>query len=706
MTADTQSTSGREGRSASRHVAGVMIIAALVSALLVGVYNYFTGRALLADTVNEQLIDVATNRAVRIETGLASLGNLASTLALEPSVPAALADLSESFANTTEVLEPEQEAELVELYRAGIDVITPPGVTPPETETLLPRTDTARYLQYWYVTQAPLEARPAIADAGDGSAYSAAHARHHDGLVAQAATLDLVEMLLIDLDGTVVYSIEKRADFATNLLTGPHRDTALAGAIDQLATAAVGDVVIVDFEPYLPAQGLPVLWAVTAVRTGDEVVGVLATPVPNETLVALVTADMDWDALGLGDTGEVYIVGPDRLLRTESRLWLDDPDGYLEAMADAGYSDDEIEAVRAFGTTVLIQEIDTDPVDAALRGNTYEGTGDNYLGQRTRAVAGAFDSGGLGWIVVTEAQTGEIFAPLRSYLLRLLIVAVVAVPIVIVVALVIARRMLRPVEPIARAADRVAAGDIDVTLGMRGNDEFSDLASQFDAFTAELRRQRAEVARTDDETTELLGSVMPSRLVEQYKAGDRDIAEAIRNASLVAVVIAADDGGSVSEDEVAEYGVAFSTGLDRLARDHGAEQIDSSASVLLFAVGLGSDELEIDRALAFASDLRRWVDDFIADREVPVSVGIGVAAGDVVANVVGTQRLAFEVLGTPRRTSEALARAVGPGDVLVDAVIAARVGPRWSIDRIEGLQSLDGVPLDAWVLSVAATAAD
>ena len=76
------------------------------------------------------------------------------------------------------------------------------------------------------------------------------------------------------------------------------------------------------------------------------------------------------------------------------------------------------------------------------------------------------------------------------------------------------------------------------------------------------------------------------------------------------------------------------------------------------------------------------------------------AAGDVVANVVGTQRLAFEVLGTPRRMSEALGRAAGPGDVLVDAVIAARLGPPWTIDRVEGLRTLDGVPLEGWRLDV------
>lgn len=690
------SHSADTGRSASRHVAIVMIAAALVSALLVGVYNYFTGRTLLADTVNDQLIDVATNRAGSIESGIQALENLTATLAIEPSVPAAIVDLSAEYAAMSDVLDPDQEAELEELYRAGIDLITPPGVTPPDPGTLIPRSDTGRYLQYWYVGQAPLGERRDISDPGDGSDYTAAHARHHAGLAALAATLDTSEILLIDLNGIVVYSIEKRADFATSLVDGPHADSGLGDVVDRLGTAAAGEVVLVDFSPYIPARGLPVLWAATAVRAGGEVVGALATPVPNDALVAIVTAGGDWEALGLGDTGEVYIVGPDGLLRSEARLWLEDPDAYLRAIEDAGYPEETIDTVRLFGTTVLVQPVDTDAVTAAQRGDPYQGTGDNYLDRRTRTVAGPFDSGGLGWIVVTEAETAEIFAPLRSYLIRLLIVAALAVPAVTLVATVIARRMLRPIGPIIAGADEVAGGDIDVTLGMRGNDEFSDLAKQFDGFVAELRHRRDEVERTDAETTELLASVMPERLVEQYRAGQRDIAEAISNATLISVVIVGPDGGRPGDDIVSEYGAAVSAGLDDIADAHGVERIDATASMLTYATGLGSEQLEIDRAIAFASDVADWFGEFATERELTADVGIGLAAGDVVANVIGTQRLAFEILGSPRRASERLARAAAGGDVLVDAVIAGRLGDAWSIDRIDGLRGLDGVPLEGW----------
>ena len=66
--------------------------------------------------------------------------------------------------------------------------------------------------------------------------------------------------------------------------------------------------------------------------------GALAVEIPNELLVDLTTAGQDWQGTGLGETGEVYVVGEDSTMRTDSRLWLEDPDAYLKLVGDAGYS--------------------------------------------------------------------------------------------------------------------------------------------------------------------------------------------------------------------------------------------------------------------------------------------------------------------------------------------------------------------------------
>jgi methyl-accepting chemotaxis protein len=692
-----RATNRPSGRRASTDVAIVMIAAALVSALVIGVFNYVTGRQLIRDGVTTQLVDVGANRADRIERGLANLTDTTVTLAREPSVAASLVEFSEAFAATTDVLDDDQLAALTAFYADGIAVTTPPGVEPPTTNELLPSSDTARFLQYWYVTQAPLEERGEIVDPGDGSVYSAVHAQRGPELAAMTDIVAIGDVVLIDLDGTVVYSSDKRIDFATNLVTGPHRDSGLAEAVARLETSAAGDVVFADYASYAPALGLPELWVATVVRNQSEVVGIVATSVGNDALVALTTAGGDWDALGLGDTGETYIVGPDRLLRSESRLWLEDPDRYLDVMADAGFDQEAIDAVSTFDTTVLTQIADTDAVDAALGGEVFEATTTNYLGQRTRTYSEPLRSGALGWVVVTEAQTSEIFSPLRDYVWRLFLVALLAVPIVIGVAVFIARRMLRPIGPIVDGANTVAGGDIDVELDMGGHDEFSDIAAQFNAFVAELRRQRGEVERADAETTELLASVLPRRLVDQYRSGDRDIAESIQNATLIAITLN-DDRAGLSDDDRAEYSVQVSAGVAEIAARHEAEHIASNATTGMYATGLGSDQLEIDDAIGFAIEARDWIQGYFAERELDMTMGVGVAGGDVVANVIGTQRLAFDVLGSPRRIAEDLARAAPAWAVVVDAVIAARTEGEWAFLRMGDLIDPRGAPIEGWLL--------
>jgi methyl-accepting chemotaxis protein len=692
-----QSAQMRSGRRVSTDVAIVMIAVALASALVIGLFNYATGRQLIRDAATTQLGDIGANRGDRIERGLDALADTTATLAREPTIAEALVELSQAFEETTDLLDDEQLATLRELYAQGIEVATPPGAPTPSVGDLLPASDTARYLQYWYVASSPPEERGRVVDPGDGSAYSSAHARLSPGLQAITDIVPTGDVLLIDLTGTVVYSSDKRIDFGTNLGSGPHRDSGLAEAARRLETAAADDVVFVDYEPYLPALGLPELWIAAVVRNRSEVLGVVATSIDNDALVALTTAGRDWNALGLGDTGEVYIVGPDGLLRSEARLWLEDPDRYLEAMTTAGYEMDVIDTVAALGTTVLTQPVETEAVDTAQGGELFEGTTTNYLDKRTRTYAEPLRSGSLGWVVVTEAEASEIFASLRTYVLRLLLVALVAVPIVTATALLIARRMLRPIGPIVEGADAVASGDIGVKLDTAGHDEFSDIAVQFNAFVDELRRQRLELARADAETTELLASVLPRRLVDQYRAGDRDIAESIQNATLVAITLT-DDRMTLSDDDRAEYAVQVSAGVAEIASRHGAEHVASNATKGMYATGLGSDQLEIEEALAFAVEVRDWIRAYLAEREVDMTLGVGVSGGDVVANVIGSQRLAFDVLGSPRRIADDLAEQAPAWSVLVDAVIAARAREPWAFDRIGDLQDGRGVPMEGWIL--------
>jgi methyl-accepting chemotaxis protein len=676
-----------------------MAIVSIVSILVVGVYNVVTARNFLNHTVERQLVSIGEGRMERLERGVDALGDIAVSIAQGRGVARALDALTNGYRALDAPLSAAELDELNQAYTRFIAAVVPPGYEAPPVSEILPDSEDARYLQYHYIVANPSEDRSELDDAGDGSEYSAVHAAHHPMLRSIARSLGLGDMLLIDADtSTVVYSVDKNTEIGTSLVSGPYRNSALAEAVvERLQTAAADEAVIVDFEPYAPAGLTPTSFIAAAIRDEGRVTGALAVEVPSELLVNLTTAGQDWEGTGLGETGEVYIVGADSLMRTDSRLWLEDPADYLERAAEVGYGSDVTDAVEAFDTTVLIQPVDTDAVAAALAGDTFVDTSTNYLDQRTLTVAGPLDIKGLQWVAVSEVTTAEANAPLRRHLITLGILLVLLIPVVVALAFFIARRLLRPIGPTVDAADRVRQGDLDVDLVVGSRDEFGDLAHRFNGVVATLRRQAADLKQAETETTELLEAVMPPRLVEQFQSGDRDIAEALSNATLVVISVAEPDVVRASEREaIADHTVSVSSGIAALAEQYGLEPIGSSATEYIAVAGLSVEDDEAAKAVEFTVAARAWLDQASSDVGVVLETRFGLASGDVVTGVVGTERVAFNVWGNPRRRATTLAAVAGDREILVDPTVASHVGSEWAVDPAVDLVGLDGASIDGW----------
>ena len=117
-------------------------------------------------------------------------------------------------------LDAAQSAALAAYYRdtfaADLSAATGEDV---EGATFAPKGAAARYLQAEYVIPYDSWEEAILSDdAGDGSAWSAAHAKYHDYFRAMTQLQDFEDVLLIDTDGDVVYSAFKGVDLGTNLI--------------------------------------------------------------------------------------------------------------------------------------------------------------------------------------------------------------------------------------------------------------------------------------------------------------------------------------------------------------------------------------------------------------------------------------------------------------------------------------------------------
>jgi HAMP domain-containing protein len=510
------------------------------------------------------------------------------------------------------------------------------------------------------------------------------------------------DLVLVDgASSSVVYSVDERLEIGTDLAAGDYADTKLAEAVlGTVGSAVPADATVVDFEAYSPAGGSPAMFVVSPVRTEGRVAGAVVAEITIDVLNNITTADRDWEGTGLGETGEIYLVGPDGLMRSDSRRWLTDPASYRRAIIDAGHPAVIADAVEAFGTTALVQPVDGQQVEVALAGDSFVGGAVNYLGQDTVTVAAPLDAGNLGWVMVAEMTTAEAEASIDDYRRRALLLGAVLVPLVALFGLLLSGRLLRPVSPITAAARAVGSGDLETTLPEEGRDEFGELGKRFNAMVAARQQQEDRLAQVDSEVTELLASVLPEHMVEQVRRGDTDIAEALRDATLIALLVdVPGDESPVDEELLREVRVELSTDLVALAERLDVQPLHTSASQLLFAAGLRIDGIESAGAVEFATAALTAAERRAEQHGVALSIHAGLAAGDVVTGVVGTDRLAFDVWGEPLRIAQALAAGAEPGEVIVDASVAAAVDGQWVVEEVPGLED-DGRPLPGWRIGI------
>lgn len=242
----------------------------------------------------------------------------------------------------------------------------------------------------YYTTGTDSRIPSAISDAGDGSRYSRAHAEFHSLAREFVTGRGYYDFFLIDLDGNIVYSVEKESDFGTNLADGVYRETELASVFRQITRdGANDDVVLSDLGNYPPSGNAPAMFVGKLMRNANgESLGVLALQLPVEAL-----ADIMQFTSGMGDSGETYLVGGDFLMRSDSRF--------------------------SETSTILKTAVETETVKRALAGQRGVDFSDDYRGVPVLSAYDYLDFNGIRWAVMAEIDEAEVELTLGNIRLSL-----------------------------------------------------------------------------------------------------------------------------------------------------------------------------------------------------------------------------------------------------------------------------------------------
>jgi class 3 adenylate cyclase len=686
----------------------MILLLLAVSMLSIGIVawvGYSAAKATLTRQIENQLTGIRVAKTTTLRTMLEGLRD--QVIAMSDSL-AAIEGL-QAFKQAYRELE---SAPLSEAEAAAIDTFYASEFLPalrknldvePVLEQYLPVGNAERYLQYHYLVANPHpygEKQQLALSSSDRSAYARVHQEYHRFFDRATRLFGFEDIMLVDIETmNVVYSYQKTTEFGTNLVTGPYSNSMMATKVQAMrALKDRDDFKIADFEPYRPSLGRPMGFAISPIFNGPQCIGLMVLQFPIDNFNKILTGDFNWEAEGLGETGEVYLVGPDKTMRSRSRFMVRDPERFLGTLVENGVSERVVQEIRTHGNVICSLPVESESAAEALRGKSGLLKVRDYRQQEVLSAYGPLELDSLRWGVLAEIDLSEAEAPIRKLGRDVLTLGSGIALAVTLLALVCSNMLTRPLRLLAEGARRLGAGETDVQINVHSQDEFGELGQVFNQMSSSIRAQTEKLEAQVKENQELLLSILPASAVAQRQEGDERASRQFADVSVLFAEIHGMEelGSQVGEAKALSVLGDLVAAFDEAAEKFGIEKVKTIGGSYLAVCGLSINRPDHARRIVqFAQEMGKIVAIFNREQTADLNLAVGVNAGPVVGGVVGRRKFLYDLWGDTVTIAKKLAG--GPGSAIrVTSPVRERLGEQF---QVRGPVSID-VPgkamVEAW----------
>ena len=348
-----------------------------------------------------------------------------------------------------------------------------------------------------------------IAEIDVAEAFSPVDEQGNDFFAKYSEIYGYENLFLLNPNGYCFYAVVKGSDYRTNLLTGEWATSGLGRLIKTvLETKQFG---FADVEPYAPIDGKPSCFIAQPVVNGEKV----------ETVVALQISIDAIDKImqqrdGMGKTGETYLVGPDKLMRSNSFL---DPKSHSVV---ASFANPEKGSVN------------TQAVQEALAGRAGERIISDYSGNPVLSSFTPLAMGNTSWALVAEIDESEAFKAINTLQWLTAIIAMIGIAAIIAVALLITRSITKPlnlaIAGLGDASDQVASASQQVSSGSQSLAEgASEQAASIEEASSSLEEMSSMTKQNADNAREAkIMTGQAGQIVEKVNRHMGNMAEAMQ----------------------------------------------------------------------------------------------------------------------------------------------------------------------------------
>jgi adenylate cyclase len=251
----------------------------------------------------------------------------------------------------------------------------------------------------------------------------------------------------------------------------------------------------------------------------------------------------------------------------------------------------------------------------------------------------------LRFYAILQRNVAEGHAPYLALQAVLMFLAAIALAVTLVGAIRIARRITRPVGELADAAAEIAAGNYDVQVTARTDDELGELAQSFSGMVQKLTER--------DSIRDALGKVASSEVVEKLLQGQIELGGEERYVTVMFTDVR--NFTALAEELTPQQSLQllneFLTAISEVVEEHGGvvDKYLGDGVMAIFGAPVTRPD-DPQRALECALQIRRRVESLgpsLEGRGLPhPEIGLGMNTALVIAGNMGSpSRLNYTVLG-------------------------------------------------------------
>ncbi|CBW27416.1 putative methyl-accepting chemotaxis protein [Halobacteriovorax marinus SJ] len=293
--------------------------------------------------------------------------------------------------------------------------------------------------------------------------YKSVHKIYGERALELVSDYSLENILLVSLDGQVIMS--SKEDPKANLLgrsltNGAYSKSSLAKCFQKALDDEKAGLHFSGYEYNQITNSVVAFYCIRQLAEFDHLsegiskgdnMGVVISQVNISELNSIVSS-----RVGMGETGQVYLVGDDNLLRT-----------------DFFVNKEKFNTVNSFKNKA---EVHSPSIDAAVA----KKTGTHFIvdpnGEEVLSYYSSISMFGRTWGLIAEIQTSEMFAPVRSMMIFVTISSVVALFIIILIGAYVTKLLVKPIvdankilsdvtHEVSSNADKMKSNSVDLSDG-------------------------------------------------------------------------------------------------------------------------------------------------------------------------------------------------------------------------------------------------